>query len=75
MFVTTKLATEAKSYQDAKEAIDDSLQKLDVDYIDMMIIHSPKPWKHFQEDDRYFEGNREAWKALEEAYNAGKLYP
>jgi diketogulonate reductase-like aldo/keto reductase len=38
-----------------------------------MIIHSPKPWAEFLEDEPYFEGNREAWKALEEAYKGGKL--
>lgn len=38
-----------------------------------MIIHSPKPWTEFHKDDPYFEGNREAWRALEEAYQAGKL--
>lgn len=34
----------------------------------MMIIHSPQPWvKVNQCDDRYVEGNRAAWRALEEA--------
>lgn len=73
IFVTTKLAAEVKSYDDAVKAIDGSLKALGLDYIDMMIIHSPKPWMEFHEDERFFEGNREAWKALEEAYKAGKL--
>ncbi|SDM32007.1 Aldo/keto reductase [Catalinimonas alkaloidigena] len=73
LFVTTKLAAEIKSYKEAVAAIDESLQKLGLDYIDLMIIHSPKPWKEFQGSDPYFEGNREAWRALEEAYQAGKL--
>ena len=38
-----------------------------------MIIHSPKPWAKFLEQEPFFEGNREAWRALEEAYQAGKL--
>ena len=38
-----------------------------------MIIHSPKPWMQFHKDEPFFEGNREAWRALEEAYQAGKL--
>ena len=73
MFVTTKLAAEVKSYKEAVSSIDESLKKLGLDYIDMMIIHSPKPWMEFHENDPYFEGNREAWRALEEAYKSGKL--
>jgi diketogulonate reductase-like aldo/keto reductase len=73
MFVTTKLAAEVKSYKEAVSAIDQSLQTMGFDYIDMMIIHSPQPWTEFAGQDRYFEGNREAWRALEEAYRAGKL--
>lgn len=73
MFVTTKLAAEVKSYKEAVASIDNSLKILGLDYIDLMIIHSPKPWTEFHKDDPFFEGNREAWRALEEAYQAGKL--
>jgi diketogulonate reductase-like aldo/keto reductase len=73
LFVTTKLAAEVKSYAEAVASIDASLQRLGLDYIDMMIIHSPKPWAKFKEDEPYFEGNREAWRALEGAYKDGKL--
>jgi diketogulonate reductase-like aldo/keto reductase len=38
-----------------------------------MIIHSPPPWAEFGGADRHFEGNREAWRAMEAAYEAGKL--
>lgn len=73
IFVTTKLAAEVKSYDEAVAAIDKSLDVMGLDYIDLMIIHSPKPWQDFQGEERFFEGNLEAWKALEEAYEAGKL--
>lgn len=73
LFITTKLAAEVKSYEEAVSAIDQSLVAMELDYIDMMIIHSPQPWMEFGEEDRFFEGNREAWRALEEAYEAGKL--
>lgn len=73
LFVTTKLAAELKSYDEAAAGIDESLTNLGLDYADMMIIHSPKPWMKFHGDDHYFEGNREAWRALEDAYEAGKL--
>ncbi|QGY42719.1 aldo/keto reductase [Maribellus comscasis] len=73
LFVTTKLAAEVKSYNEAVASINNSLKTLGLDYIDLMIIHSPKPWMEFHSDDSYFEGNSEAWKALEEAYKAGKI--
>ena len=45
-----------------------------LDYLDMMIIHSPQPWVEVnQSDDRQVEGNRAAWKALEDAYKERKL--
>ncbi|UAB79291.1 aldo/keto reductase [Erythrobacter sp. SCSIO 43205] len=73
IFVTTKLVAEIKSYDEAVEAIDGSLEKLGLDMIDMMIIHSPQPWEEFREGKHFFEGNLEAWRALEEALKAGKL--
>lgn len=73
MFVTTKMAARYKDHKGAAEAIDGSLQGMGLDYIDMMIIHSPQPWDSFGKDDRFFEGNREAWRALEEALDAGKV--
>jgi diketogulonate reductase-like aldo/keto reductase len=74
LFITTKLAAEAKDYQTAVAAIEGSLQKLGQEYIDMMLIHSPQPWmKYGDEEDRCLEGNKEAWRALEDAYKAGKL--
>lgn len=73
LFLQTKLAAEIKDYEGAKAAIDGSLKTLGLDYIDLMIIHSPKPWAAFAGDERFFKGNLAAWKALEEAYEAGKL--
>ena len=73
MFVTTKLAAEVKSFDEAARAIDESLATTGLEYLDLMIIHSPQPWDEFGGDDRYFDGNREAWRALEEAYTAKKL--
>jgi len=73
MFVATKVPAEAKSYKDALASIDESLKTAGLDYLDLMIIHSPQPWTKYGGSDRYMEGNREAWRALEEAYKAGKL--
>jgi len=73
IFVTTKLAAEVKSYDEAVQSIEGSLKTLGLDTIDLMIIHSPQPWMQFGASDRFFEGNREAWRALEDAYEADKL--
>src|SRR5690625_2093154 len=72
MFVSTKLAAEIKDYENAVAAIDGSLATLDIDYIDLMLIHSPQPWDDFRGGD-YAAGNRAAWRALEEAHQAGKI--
>ncbi len=72
LFVTTKLAAEVKTYKNAVLSIDGSLSNLGLDYIDLMLIHSPQPWSDFR-GGKYEEGNREAWRALEDAYKAGKL--
>lgn len=73
LFVTTKLAAECKSFVAARERIDGSLKTLGLDHIDLMLIHSPQPWAEFRESEHFFEGNLEAWRALEEAHQAGKL--
>lgn len=72
LFVSTKLAAEIKDYDGAVAAIDGSLETMGLDYLDLMLIHSPQPWDDFRGGD-YADGNREAWRALEEAYQAGKL--
>ncbi len=72
LFVSTKLAAEIKEYDEAVAAIDESLAKLDIGYIDLMLIHAPQPWADFRGGD-YSEGNLAAWRALEEAHQAGKI--
>lgn len=73
LFVTSKVAAEAKSYEAAAQSIDETLAKMGLEYLDMMIIHSPQPWAEFRVENRYFAENKEVWRALEDAYEAGKL--
>ena len=74
IFVTSKIAAEAKSYDSAMKSIDETLSKMGLDYLDLMIIHSPQPWAEWREDNnRYFAENKEVWRALEDAYEAGKV--
>ena len=73
IFVNTKVDADAKTYDKAMEKINGSISKMDIDYLDMMIIHSPQPWSKWRKANRYFDENIEVWKALEDAYNEGKL--
>lgn len=74
IFVTSKVAAEHKSYDSAAKSIDKTLKTMGLDYIDMMIIHSPQPWAEVnQSDNRYFSENKEVWSALEAALKAGKV--
>lgn len=73
IFLTSKVQAEYKTYKKAKKSIDESLKKLGMDYIDLMLIHCPQPWMLFRGKRRFFKENIEVWKAMEEAYKEGKL--
>lgn len=73
LFVTSKVAAEAKTYESAAHSIDETLEKMGLEYLDLMIIHSPQPWAEFRGEKRYFDENKQVWRALEDAYTAGKL--
>ena len=73
LFITTKVAAEIKTYEGAAASVDGSLRKLDCGPADLIIIHCPQPWAEFRGPRRYFKENKEVWKALEDAYLAGKV--
>lgn len=70
IFVTSKLESHIKNYDEAMKSFDESLRKLGMDYIDLFIIHAPWPWSEMGKDCR--KGNVEAYRALEDIYKAGK---
>lgn len=75
IFITTKIPAEVKNYDGAVRCIQESMDRLDAFHIDMMLIHAPRPWAEMDSTsgNRYFKENIEVWKALEEAYEAGKI--
>ncbi|MGV3185328.1 aldo/keto reductase [Weissella paramesenteroides] len=74
LFVITKIQVEFKDYQTAKKSIDESLQRLNLNYLDLLLIHSLEPWVEFHnKENHYFEENIEVWCAMEEAVNNGKV--
>lgn len=76
VFLTTKIPAEVKTYEGAKAVIDASLKNLDTPYIDLMLIHAPKPWEELFSggDKKYFEENLAVWRAMEEAVEAGQIH-
>ena len=73
IYVTTKVMAELKTYKKAKKSIDESLKRLGMDYVDLILIHCPQPWMLFRSKRRFFKENIEVWKALEDAYKEGKV--
>lgn len=61
IFLTTKVWIEHYGYEACKASIDESMRKLQTDYIDLMLLHQP------------FSDYYGAWRALEEYYEAGKI--
>lgn len=70
IFLTTKVWNSNHSYDLAKASIEESLKKLGVSYLDLLLIHWPNP-KAFR--DNWREANAGTWKAMEEYYKAGKI--
>jgi diketogulonate reductase-like aldo/keto reductase len=70
IFLTSKLSNKVRGYQETLDAVEQSLRKLDTDYIDLFLIHWPNP---IMFRDRWQEANAESWRALEELYNAGRI--
>lgn len=60
-FITTKVWISNAGYEKAKASLDESLRKLQMDYIDLVLIHQP------------FGDYYGTWRALEEYYKAGKI--
>lgn len=74
IWITSKVAAEHKDYASAKTSVDETLKKMGLSYIDMMIIHSPQPWAEVnRSENRYFAENLEVWRALEDAVKEGKV--
>lgn len=73
IFITSKLKAELKGYQVAKDEFEKTIKRLGVDYLDLYLIHAPKPWHIHSDGTEYTNDNIETWKAFIELYQAGKI--
>lgn len=67
-FVTTKVWKTCMGYEGAKKSFEESLEKLDMDYVDLLLIHWPRP----DEESDWKKLDIETWKAFEETYKEGR---
>ena len=67
-FVTTKVWKTYMGYEGAKKSFEESLEKLDMDYVDLLLIHWPRP----DEKSDWKKLDIETWKAFEEIYKEGR---
>ena len=72
LFVTTKLWNSQQTYEQARQAFEESLEKLGLDYLDLYLIHWPNP-KPLRENDQWKIRNAEVWRAMEDLYQEGKI--
>lgn len=69
-FVTTKLWNEDQGYENTLKAIDESLKKLDLSYVDLYLIHWPTAGD--PKLNQSINKREETWRAMEEIYKSGK---
>ncbi len=73
VFITTKLPAQIKGYQEALDTFHKSLNNLGIEYIDLYLIHAPKPWDDPGDGMNYMDQNIATWKAFEKLYEEGKV--
>lgn len=71
IFITTKLESHIKDYDQTLQTFEASLKALGVEYIDLFLIHAPWPWSNIGQDCS--EGNVQAYKAMEKLYYEGRV--
>ncbi|MGC6173646.1 aldo/keto reductase [Lacrimispora sp. 38-1] len=70
IFVTSKLQNGEHGYQETLNAFEATMKNLNLDYLDLYLIHWPNPVKS---RSNWQEANAGTWKAFEELYEAGRI--
>ena len=70
IFLTSKVWKTNLGYEKTKKSFEESLERLQTEYLDLFLLHWPKP---ASDTENWKELDRESWKALEEFYHQGKV--
>ena len=70
VFLTSKLTNSVRGYSETLSAFHESLRKLGTDYMDLFLIHWPRPI-NFRDD--WEAQNAQSWRAMEDLYREGKV--
>ncbi|AUI72384.1 aldo/keto reductase [Companilactobacillus alimentarius] len=71
LFVTSKLPGQTKNYDDTLRDFDTTMKNLDIDYLDLYLVHAPWPWSEI--GSNYDKQNQDVWRAMEKIYNSGRV--
>ena len=71
LFITSKLPSHIKTYDEAIKYFYMSLKNMQLDYLDLYLIHAPWPWSDIGSD--HTQGNIQVWKAFIDLYNQGLI--
>lgn len=72
VFITSKIPPAALSFEATTQSCLTSLSDLQVDYVDLMLIHWPAKSGLKKDSPKHAESRKEAWQALEALYDQGK---
>ena len=70
IFITSKLQNPEHGYENTMRAFEQTMKNLDIDYLDLYLIHWPNPIKFRNE---WQSANAGTWKAFEELYKTGRI--
>ena len=70
IFITSKLQNNDHGYENTLAGFEQTMKNLDMDYIDLYLIHWPNPIKY---RDNWQAATAETWRAFEELYAAGRI--
>lgn len=75
IFITSKVPAEIKGYDKCKKAFEATIKALGVTYLDLYLIHAPRPWAEMGSDKgyRYDKENVATFLAMEDLLKEGKI--